>query len=459
MESRLIVRDADTDMPAGILAHNIPDNQEPAGYQVDRIPDFTNAAYPEPIQQSGWQFTGMVASAWLAANTSSYSWPIFSNFFIENLISWGVTWVYFEATYFIYYACNTNWNELVGRVRSEYRNHAGWGIAIMSGKVLLATVPPLGVGMLSAFIKTMYSQQIQDSYALQILCMPPISRVIDATIGLPLYMLSWKAIHKIHPVKPYRYTYNAPLHIAQRGLDKGVRGFNSTSVTKFSFAIYRRFGPAFLLHHRNIPIVVGVFDAGLYYLDSGIANMVPNHPFKRRQHQVNELQIASVNNDVEAQTAIEVYDPSLVARNAMVRGRAYNDNVSSRINSVGGKVAWNIALTFFALGMVVSINLISNAVQEDKENLSEPFYTGYLLLLALVSQFSRLLFQAAVPPIANKIIDVAPRIKDKVTGCCATTFSKKPRALPATNERTLLVDVMESPPPARLRLTNNQEDN
>lgn len=453
-----MLRDEDNGVPAGTLAQAIPDDRMHAGHEVARIPDFQNAAYPEPIQQSSWQFTGMVASAWIAANTSSYSWPLVNNYFLENLISWGVTWVYFEATYFIYYACNTNWDELVGRVRSEYRNHAGWGTAILCGKVVLASLPPVGLGMLSAFIKTMFSQQIQASYPLQILCMPPISRIIDATIGLPIYMLSWKAIHKLHPVKPYRYTFNAPLHPVQRFIDKGVRAFNSTSVTKFSFAIYRRFGPTFLLHDRNIPILVGVFDAGLYYLDSGVANMVPNHPFKRRQNQDNALQFTSLNNDIEAQAIVEAEDPSLVARNAMVRGRIYNDNVSSRINSVGGKVAWNIVLSVFALGMVVVINLLSNAVREDKETLSEPFYTSYLLLLALVSQFSRILFQAGVPYLVNKTIEVAPRIKDKITTCCATTFHKKNPALPApaSTDTTPLITRMESPTTSRLRLSNNQ---
>ncbi len=432
----------DDGMPAGILTRTIPDTSPHAGHAVATIPDFQTAAYPEPMLQSRWQFTGMVASAWLAANTSNYSWPTVSNYFLENIISWGVTWVYFEATYFIYYACNTNWDELVGRVRSEYRNHAGWGSALIAGKVVLASLPPVTLGLFSALIKSTYSVQIQSSLPAQIICLPPISRIIDATLGLPVYMLSWKVINKVHPVKPYRYTYNAPLHPLQRVVDKGVRAFNSTSVTKFAFTIYRRFGAAALLHHPQIPLVVGAVDAGLFYLDSGVANMVPNHPFKSRR-AVNLQQVAAVNADIEAQTMVEVQDDSIVERNAMVRGRIYSDYASRRINSTGGKIAWNIGIVFFALGMVVIVNVISNVAREDKETLSEPFYTGYLLLLALVSQFSRLLFQSGVPYLV-----------DKVTSCCATKFSQK-----KPSESTALIAHPDNPTATRLSLTNNQEDN
>lgn len=411
------------------------------------IPDDENAEYPELPPNTALQNGAALFRALLAANTSNYSWPTPNNYFYENLIAWWGTWFYLEITYFMYYACNTHSEELLGRMRNECGNHALLGALVMAGKVCLASLLPLGVGMLGATFQTLFEKEINESPWLSIINHPPVSRIIAASVGLPLYLLSWKAINDVHPVKPYRYTPNPPLHPMQRLVNLGIRAVDSASVTKFILNIVRAYGSQNILHHPQITLLAGGVDQGLFLIDNSFAeNKLPN-PLERYERR------GDVEEALPALKPAANADNNFVARNAQVRGEnAQAMQPAGNINGTKQKVFWYSTRILFALAMVALINELLSKAREDKETLSEPFYTAYLLLICLTSNLTGIAYQTGVPWLIDKARIAAPHIKEKVTSCIATCFKRsKPNAL--TESTHLLEPPFQS---ASLNNNNNQ---
>jgi hypothetical protein len=402
------------------------------------------AVEPPPIKPSWFwwiaQKSMLGLRVLLASCTANYSWPVASQPY-EEMIAYGCI-PYLEIVAGIYLFAWYDIHDIRDRLRAECRNDARLGFIALSSKIIAASVVPLLFGLAKGLVQSKYEEEIAANPVLKLLTTPPLSRVIGAVLALPMYMGVRKAINHFFPAGDFTFHTNPALKKWQIGAMILFRMIDDMSLFKFSATIYRAYGNSTLLHNKHTTIGAAVSDQLLANFIDAIAFSIPRpYPLRTLEptQPMNLLPIGEANNNNDVRILLSSSHDNNINNVA----HAYNEGRANvyrgshqRFRCDNVKVTlWYSSRLATVLGVAVLTNYLLSLIQEDKETLSEPFYTIYLTFILLVTVGTELLFQNGLPVLINKLANAFNHCRHQPT--LFHHADNAPPALPAPEEQDI----------------------
>ncbi len=372
---------------------------------------FVHPTVPETPQQKSWPQAIMVnGRVLLACLTSNYSLPVLEQPY-DELYIYALCMLYLEATAGIYYAAAYDRRDTRDRLRVEWRGNALLGFTAISLKITAACTLPGVVGLTKGFLQLRFASEIAANPDLVRFTAPLLSRNLAAVISLPLYIGGRKLVSLAFPSPIFRYNTKPSLHFIQKGLMYILRMVDAISIFKFIAAQFRAYGAGHLLHNPHSIVGAVIIDQLLVNIIDRIGIGAPAlDPFARTH------ELAPISGDLEAglpatQPLISdgenSQDENIAERYAQGRGQVYRGSHNKIKCGDAGKIAFYSARIIVVLGFVALFNLVLNQVVDDKENLPEPQYTGYLSGLLAMAILVEAGFQHGLPWAYHKIANAS----------------------------------------------------
>lgn len=220
------------------------------------------------------QISLMLLRFQLANLTGNARNPLLSQPWREAL-DWGIINPSRDGGIGLYYLFSSDWNDVLQRLRSEGRGHAGLGILVGTAKVLAATVPPLLIGLALGSLLAYNAAEIAAGPVwLQVLTSPPVSRIVASVISPLVYFGTRKLINRLFPAPKFEFNQTPSLNIFQRIGLLGFRVYDATVNFELVRILMYGFGGGMATHSAYFP-------AGVIVMDQLLTNIVDSTAFGR----------------------------------------------------------------------------------------------------------------------------------------------------------------------------------